>query len=100
MHYEIMFDEHVDCLQFHVSSSLRAAEKYISDCRVAPYSWWQIHSHVVDHDRVHWCDEGKAVHYYRHTGKPLTSAPIRRAISAYRRAQQKETQNQDADVVS
>ncbi len=29
MHYEIMFDDHIDCLQFHVSSTRKMAETYI-----------------------------------------------------------------------
>ena len=90
MHYEIMTGQYVDCLQFHVSSSRHAAEVYIGQSHVAPYSWWQVHPHVLDHDPVIGGWEGEEVYYYSHTGRPLQAAPIQRAINAYKRAQGKE----------
>jgi hypothetical protein len=89
MHYEIFHGEVVDSVDFHVSSSLKAAEQYMKSVHVMPYSWWQVHPYTVDHDvqRDDW--EGEEVHYYSHTGRPLKSAPVRRAIGALRRAQQR-----------
>jgi hypothetical protein len=86
MHYEIMFDDHIDSLQFHVSSTRKKAEEYIRKGCVAPYSWWQLHPHRLDHDS--WVDgeEGVEVYYYSHTGKPLKSAPQKQALAAYQRA--------------
>ncbi|MBI1901972.1 MAG: hypothetical protein HYS13_12790 [Planctomycetia bacterium] len=84
MHYEIMFNDHIDCLQFHVSSSLRAAEKYVAEAGVMAHSWWQVHPHVVDAEPTG-DFEGEEVHYYSHTGKRLTRAPVRHAIRYYRR---------------
>ena len=84
MHYEIMFNDHIDCLQFHVSSSLRAAEKYVAEAGVMAHSWWQVHPHVVDDKPSDGC-EGDEVYYYSHTGKRLTRAPVKQALSYYRR---------------
>ncbi len=90
MHYEILHGEVVDSVQFHVSSSLRRAEEYILKTYVVPWSWWQVHPHLVDHDCDRDGDEGDEVYYYSHTGKSLKQAPVRRAISAFRRARAKE----------
>lgn len=82
MHYEIMGVEphvYVDSVQFHVSSTLKKAERYIKRCWVCPFSWWQVHPHIVDADG----DEGDEVHYYSHKGKALRQAPTKQAIRAY-----------------
>lgn len=86
MHYEIMFDDHIDCLQFHVASSLKRAEAYINKSGMMPYSWWQIHPHRIDHDFKNDGEEGVEVYYYSHTGRPLKSAPQKQALAAYQRA--------------
>lgn len=86
MHYEIMFDDHIDCLQFHVSSTRKKAEEYIHKSGVAPYSWWQIHPHQIDHDFKNDSEEGVEVYYYSHTGRLLKSAPQKQAFAAYQRA--------------
>jgi hypothetical protein len=93
MRYEIFHGEVVDSVEFHVASSLKAAERYMKQVHVAPYSWWQVHPYVVDHDlkRDGW--EGEDVYYYSHTGRPLKAVPTRRAISAFQRAQQAEARN-------
>jgi hypothetical protein len=87
MHYEIFGVEPTvaDCLQAHVSSSLRRAEAYIRDVYVSPFSWWQIHPYVVDNPKDGWLDEGAEVHYYSHRGKRLRSAPWQQAIKAWQR---------------
>src|SRR5262245_45189133 len=77
----------VDCLQFHVSSTRRKAEKYIRDSLVASYSWWQIHPHVVDCND--WMSEGEEVYYYSHKGTPLRSPPFKRAEKAFLRQEEK-----------
>ena len=85
MHYEIMGlpdSSRVDSVQFHVSSSLEKAEEYIRKCWVDPYSWWQVHPHVVDSLEF---PEGDEVHYYSHRGTRLKTAPIKRAVAAYRK---------------
>jgi len=88
MHYEITHDYSADCLQFHVSSSLRKAEQYITRYWMVPWSWWQIYPYVIDHDD---ClgDEGEEVCYYSHTGKCLKVAQFTEAqqacIRAYKR---------------
>ena len=94
MHYEYMFNEHIDSVQFHVSSSLRKAEKYISESGVMPCSWWQVHPYVVDYNDF-WDDGKPEVHYYSHTGKPLRVAPFKRALAAYRRHLERERQAEE-----
>jgi hypothetical protein len=83
MHYEYMGSSDtpwIDALQFHVSSTLAKAEKYIRGSGVDAHSWWQIHPHAVDAiDR----DEGQEVHYYSHRGTRLKSAPLARARTAF-----------------
>jgi hypothetical protein len=85
MHYEIFGLEPtvVDCLQSHVSSSLRRAEAYIRDVSASSFSWWQVHPYVVDNLKAGWLDEGEEVHYYSYRGKKLRSAPWQPAIKAW-----------------
>src|SRR5262249_519773 len=86
MHYEIMGRPelpHIDCAQFHVSSTLLKAEAYIRAVSVDAHSWWQIHPHVVDHPLG--SDEGDEIYFFSHRGTRLKSAPVQRAIAAYRR---------------
>lgn len=85
MHYEFMFEGTMDCLQFHVASSLNKAEKYIRKRSVMPYSWWQVHPYVIDDDR----EEGIEVHYYSYRGTKLTKAPHQQAKKAFERAKKK-----------
>jgi len=89
MHYEIMLDDHIDCLQFHVSSTRKRAEEYIHKSGMAPYSWWQLHPHRIDHDSRSDGEEGVEVYYYSHTGRLLKSAPQKQALTAYQRAKKR-----------
>jgi hypothetical protein len=85
MHYEIMGlpdSPRVDSVQFHMSSSLNKAEEYIHSVHVDWHSWWQVHPHVIDAPDY---DEGEKVYYYSHRGTRLRSAPILRAITAFRK---------------
>jgi hypothetical protein len=91
MHYEIFHGERVDSVQFHVSSSLKVAEEYMKRMHVAPYSWWQVHPHIVDCDFDDGC-EGDETYYYSYTGRPLKSAPVRRALGAFRRERTRDSQ--------
>jgi hypothetical protein len=95
MHYEftkLAREVFVDSVQFHVSSSRRRAEKYIRERWVCPYSWWQVHPHVVDDDEwLH--NEGDEVYYYSHRGRPLRSPPFRQALKAYKREQDRVAKN-------
>ena len=87
MHYEYMglpASPKLDSLQFHVSSSLKNAEKYIRSRGVDSHSWWQIHPHLVDFDDFN-LEEGEEVYYYSHRGTRLKSAPMKRAIAAFKR---------------
>ncbi|MFT3881190.1 MAG: hypothetical protein QM703_16190 [Gemmatales bacterium] len=88
MHYEIMFDDHIDCMQFHIASSLKKAETYIKKSGVMSYSWWQVHPHRIDHDGKDG-EEGVEVYYYSHTGRQLKSAPQKQALAAYQRAKKR-----------
>lgn len=86
MHYEFMGlpeSPHVDSVQFHVSSSLKKAEKYIRSRGVDAHSWWQIHPHVLDAEGVDEDTEGNEVYYYSHRGTQLNSAPMKRASNAF-----------------
>jgi len=85
MHYEFMFEGTLDCLQFHVSSSLKKAEKDIRESGVMPYSWWQVHPYVIDGIG----EEGLEVHYYNYRGTKLRQAPHQQAKNAYERAKKK-----------
>jgi hypothetical protein len=85
MHYEIMGlpeSPHVDSVQFHVASTLEKAEEYTQRLETNPYGWWQVHPHVVDNAEE---GEGEEVYYFSHRGNRLKAAPIRRAISAFRK---------------
>jgi hypothetical protein len=86
MHYEFMGppdSPHIDSLQFHVSSSLTKAEKYVSESGVDAHSWWQVHPHVVDAKGDARITEGDETFYYSYRGTRLKSAPIKRAKTAY-----------------
>ena len=83
MHYEYMGlpdSPRIDSVQFHVSSSLKEAEKYIRGGGVESHSWWQIHPHVLDAEEL---SEGDVVNYYSHRGRHLKSAPFARAKAAF-----------------
>jgi hypothetical protein len=86
MHYEIigMPDNYwVDALQFHVSSTLARAEKYIRNCHVDTHSWWQVHPHVVD--GTDFLTEGDEVYFYSRRGTRLKAAPTKKAIATFRK---------------
>jgi hypothetical protein len=86
MHYEIIGrpeSPQVDCMQFHVSSSLAKAEAYVRAVGVNSYSWWQVHPYIVD--RSVGLEEGDEVYFYRHRGTRLNAAPVNRAIAAFQR---------------
>jgi len=86
MHYEIMGrpeSPHVDCIQFHVSSTRSKAETYVRAVSVASYSWWQVHPQSVDSDLED--DEGNEVYFYGHRGARLKSAPLKKAIASFHR---------------
>ncbi|HKI31254.1 MAG TPA: hypothetical protein VKA46_05270 [Gemmataceae bacterium] len=86
MHYEFTGVEpcvHIDSVQFHVSSSRRKAEKDIHGCWVSPFSWWQVHPHVLDAQDDE--REGEEIYYYSHKGTPLTRPPYKRAQKAWER---------------
>jgi hypothetical protein len=88
MHYEFMGlpnSPHLDSVQFHVSSTLKKAEKYMRIGSVAAHSWWQVHPHTLDADGGDWLYEGEEVYYYSHRGTPLKSAPVHRALAAFRK---------------
>lgn len=88
MHYEFMglpTSPHVDSVQFHVSSSLKKAEKYIRSTRVVAHSWWQVHPHVLDAAGDALNTEGDEVYYYSHRGASLKFAPMRRAGNAFQK---------------
>ncbi|HQR42179.1 MAG TPA: hypothetical protein PLX97_05830 [Gemmatales bacterium] len=85
MHYEYFYDGQIDCLQFHVSSTLKKAEAYMRRLYMAPYSWWQVHSYVIDNDHEKdWDDE--QVHFYNNRGKSLKKAPHKQAMRAFEKA--------------
>jgi hypothetical protein len=86
MHYEILGQlesPYIDSIQFHVSSSLKKAEKYIRSSFVDSHSWWQVHPHPLDADGEEAQTEGDKVYYYDYRGNQLKSAPIRRAGTAF-----------------
>jgi hypothetical protein len=88
MHYEV-FENQIDCLQFHVSSSLKKAEAYFRVHHVAPYSWWQVHPYVIDHDITKDGWEGDEVYYYSYRGTKLKKAPFNQVKAAFEREQKK-----------
>jgi hypothetical protein len=88
MHYEYMglpTSAWIDSMQFHVSSSLKNAEKYIRTLHVDAHSWWQVHPHVLDASLDDWDSEGTEVYYYSHRGTQLKSAPQTRAFKAFQK---------------
>jgi hypothetical protein len=92
MHYEYMRLKGqllVSCLQSHVSSTRRKAEEYIRSSSVSPYSWWQVHPHVVDCGVEEWLTDGEEVYFYSHRGTPLRRAPFKRAEKAFLREEEK-----------
>lgn len=88
MHYEFLPSGNMDCMQFHVSSSLTAARRYIKRVFVAPYSWWQVHPHVIDHDDWE-VDEGVETYFFDYKGKPMTRPDHQRAWRAFERAKKR-----------
>jgi hypothetical protein len=72
----------VDEMVFHVASSLRAAEKYIADRGVAPYSWWKIERRVIDEADFD-ADDRPQRHEYNYKGKPLTKRHAEAALRAF-----------------
>ena len=87
MHYEYIGlpgCPSLDALQCHVSSSRRQAEAYIFRGCVDAHSWWQLHPYVLDAEDG-WLDEGNEAYYYSYRGKPLKSAPHKRALAAFRK---------------
>src|SRR5262245_8297447 len=84
MHYEILGQPestYIDSIQFHVSSSLKKAEKYIRSSIVDAHSWWQVHPHMLDANGEE--VDGDQVYYYSYRGARLKSAPISRAMRAF-----------------
>jgi hypothetical protein len=84
MHYEIIGPDspHPDAMQFHVSSSLKKAEKYIRTQYADSHCWWQVHPHVLDTKG----DEGAEVYYYSHRGTPKKSPPpSSRVVALFRK---------------
>jgi hypothetical protein len=83
MHYEFMGarrSPRLDSVEFHVSSSLRKAEKYVREHHVASHSWWQVHPYLLDDPEL---VEGREVYYYSHRGTRLKTAPWKRARAAF-----------------
>jgi len=78
MHYEFMFEGTLDCLQFHVSSTLKKAEAYVKKSGMMPYSWWQVYPYVIDEH-----GDGDEVYYYSYKGKRLMKAPWKQARRAF-----------------
>jgi hypothetical protein len=88
MHYEYFEGGHIDCLQFHVASSLKKAEAYFKIVHVDPHSWWQVHPHVIDHNpKDGW--EGEEFYYYSYRGKRLKEPPHQQARKAWEKEHQK-----------
>jgi hypothetical protein len=88
MHYEFMglpASPYIDSVQFHVSSSLKKAEKYLRSTGVDAHSWWLVHPHVLDAAGDDLDTEGNEVYYYSHRGTSLKSAPIGRARIAFQK---------------
>jgi hypothetical protein len=90
MHYEFLRymggpKPYVDSVQFHVSSSLTKAEKYIRDTHVGAHSWWQVHAHGLDAEGYDERTEGNEVYYYSHRGTRLKSPPYKRAKAAFQK---------------
>lgn len=88
MHYEWMGlpeSARIDSVQFHVSSSLKKAEKYIRCQGVDSHSWYQVHPYVLDARGDDRYIEGVEVYYYNHRGTRLKSPPTGRTLSAFRR---------------
>ena len=83
MHYEFFDDKHIDCLQFHVSSTKKRAEAFITAVSVDAHSWWQVHPYILDDPAF--LEEGREVYYYSHRGTPLKAPPYKRALAAYRK---------------
>ena len=88
MHYEFFEGGHIDCLQFHVASSLKKVEAYFKVMHVSDYSCWQVHPHVIDHNlKDGW--EGEEVYYYSYRGKRLKQAPHKQALKAWEKEYKK-----------
>jgi hypothetical protein len=86
MHYEFMGlpeSPYIDSVQFHVSSSLIKAEKYVRERGVEAHSWWQVHPHLLDAKGDAQNTEGDETYYYSYRGTRLKSAPIERARTAF-----------------
>jgi len=86
MHYQIVHEDHFDCIQAHVASTLKAAEKYIASAEIPSFSWWQVHPYEIDADPVAEITAKETIYYYNHAGKASKSAPLKQALKAYIKA--------------
>lgn len=98
-HCDIMGDAakpHVDSLAWHVSSSLRKAEKYICSTIVSPTSWWEIREFQTDCPDRDNDDKSQleTVRYYSHKGARIACAPWNRAVKAFKLELNRKTPRQ------
>lgn len=74
----------MDEMVFHVSSTRRAAEKYVLRLWTTPHSWWKVQRYRVDCQDIDE-DDRPLTHYFRHTGKPVKSPPHAWALRQFKR---------------
>jgi hypothetical protein len=77
----------IDEMVFHVAGALRAAEKYIKERGVSPYSWWKVERRLIDEPDSD-ADDRPETHHYNYKGKPYTSAHGKAALRAYHKWQE------------
>lgn len=83
MHYE--FFTSIDSMVFHISSSLKEAEKYIEKMIVCSSSWWEVLPMKIDQDINEELSEliVPKVFYYNYKGKSVKRRPVKQAIVAF-----------------
>jgi hypothetical protein len=81
IHCEIFEAGFYDEMIFHVASSWRKAERYLVTHEMVMYSWWKVEVHGMDRNDY----PEPLITHYSNKGKPLKSAPDKKAWAAFER---------------
>jgi hypothetical protein len=77
---------YVDESTFHVASTLPKAIRYIRGCIMSDYSWWKVQQYGLNENN----DEGEK-RYFTHKGATVALPPYKRAMTAFKRWQKRQS---------
>jgi hypothetical protein len=72
----------MDEMVFHVSGSLRAAERYVRPHHTSSYSWWKVERRVIDENDFD-ADDCPVTHFFDFRGRPRKNPPHAAARRAF-----------------